>query len=151
MTQHIMTQQSTSKKILYVEDSEILQKLMVLVLKQYEVTAALTSKQALEKLETEYFDCFILDIHLSDGDNGVNLCKAIRQYKQYEKTPIIALTAIQKKDILKHIHPGGFDDYICKPFDPNDVIHMISFFCHISAKSVSAESNSPKLVPYKHE
>jgi two-component system phosphate regulon response regulator OmpR len=78
--------------------------------------------EAKEILEFFIFDLIILDRMMPTGD-GINLIKDI---KKASKTPIIMLTAMgennDKIDGLK----TGTDDYLSKPFEPEELFLRIN-------------------------
>ena len=111
--------------ILIVDDEEHLQKTLALNLKleQYQTTCASTLKEARSVLEQESIDLIILDLTLPDGD-GFDLCKELRQNGMHQ--PIIMLTARHfAEDRIFGLEVGA-DDYICKPFDLNELLARIS-------------------------
>lgn len=75
-------------------------------------------KKGLEAALNEPFDLIILDVMLPTMD-GFEICRAIRKKKQ---TPIMIVSA-KKEDIDKIRGLGlGADDYIIKPFSPNELV-----------------------------
>lgn len=108
-------------KILLVDDA----KETHLVLREtfdhdHALTSAFDLSQALQFLEKEPFDLILLDIVLPDGD-GLEFCAKLRARKQTKEIPVIFLTG--KTDIAaKSIGFSlGAEDYIVKPFDPEEV------------------------------
>jgi two-component system response regulator ResD len=79
-------------------------------------------KDVLQVIKEQQPDLVILDIMLPDI-NGFELCERIRGLPApYSLTPIILLTAKgEAMDKLKGFNLG-VDDYIVKPFDPNELI-----------------------------
>lgn len=72
----------------------------------------------MEAALNEPFDLIILDVMLPTMD-GFEICRAIRKKKQ---TPIMIVSA-KKEDIDKIRGLGlGADDYIIKPFSPNELV-----------------------------
>ena len=72
----------------------------------------------IEAALNEPFDLIILDVMLPTMD-GFEICRAIRKKKQ---TPIMIVSA-KKEDIDKIRGLGlGADDYIIKPFSPNELV-----------------------------
>ncbi len=70
-------------------------------------------------------DLLILDLMLPDAD-GLELCKQIRSQDKYKKLPIVMLTArVELDDRIKGLDYGA-DDYITKPFAPNELIARIN-------------------------
>ena len=111
------------KSILLVDDDERLRKLLKDYLdeKNFQVFTSEDFDEAKEILGFFIFDLIILDRMMPTGD-GINLIKVI---KKTSKTPIIMLTAMgennQKIDGLK----TGTDDYLSKPFEPEELFLRI--------------------------
>lgn len=84
----------------------------------YEVVFAYDGDQALKLFDTTKVDAIILDLMLPKVD-GMKVCEKIRQASP---VPIIMLTAKgQTTDKIDGLQLGA-DDYIVKPFDPNELI-----------------------------
>lgn len=84
----------------------------------YEVVFAYDGEQALRLFEQIKVDAIILDLMLPIID-GMKVCETIRQAST---VPIIMLTAKgQQTDKIEGLQLGA-DDYIVKPFDPNELI-----------------------------
>ncbi len=79
---------------------------------------AANTQQALETLAGTSIDLVVLDIMLPDGD-GVSLCERIRRQSG---TPVIMMTARGAVEEKITAFKKGADDYIVKPFDPNELI-----------------------------
>ncbi|PPA69333.1 response regulator transcription factor [Jeotgalibacillus proteolyticus] len=71
-------------------------------------------------LETSY-DLLLLDVMLP-GENGFEICKKVRREKEI---PILMITA--KNDDIDKIRGLGIgaDDYIVKPFSPNELVARV--------------------------
>lgn len=106
--------------ILVVDDDPTNTKLLKFLLSDegYEVTAVHSPHEALAMLATNVYDLLILDIMMPDMD-GLELCRRIRMTST---TPIIFISARgEVKDKVTGLKAGG-DDYISKPFDPNELL-----------------------------
>ncbi|GLI05450.1 DNA-binding response regulator [Paenibacillus tyrfis] len=81
--------------------------------------------EVLERVKTEAPDLVLLDVMLPDI-SGFELCSQIRKLSGVEgMTPIIFLTAKGESiDKLRGFNLG-VDDYIVKPFDPNEMVARI--------------------------
>src|SRR5579884_1526515 len=67
---------------------------------------------------------FLLDIMLP-GEDGLELCKSIRQTEALTRTPIIFVSArISEEDRLLGFEIGA-DDYITKPFSPRELVARV--------------------------
>ena len=110
--------------ILLVEDNEKLSDAnsRALKLRGYETHVALTLAQAREKLSLPEPDVILLDVMLPDG-NGFDFCKEIRGKTNAH---ILFLTAkTEHADTVKGLTAGG-DDYIMKPFHPEELLARIA-------------------------
>ena len=107
------------KTILLVDDDERLRELLKDYLheKKFQVFTSQDFTEAKEILDFFLFDLIILDRMMPSGD-GMDLIKHI---KKASKTPVIMLTAMgednQKIEGLK----TGTDDYLSKPFEPEEL------------------------------
>ncbi|MEZ4873185.1 MAG: response regulator transcription factor [Bdellovibrionales bacterium] len=83
----------------------------------YDVDVAGTMQEALDKIGSQSYDLFILDIMLPDGD-GYDLCSQIKMDQRFEHRPIVFLTS--KEDVNAKVlgFSLGADDYIVKPCEP---------------------------------
>jgi DNA-binding NtrC family response regulator len=88
----------------------------------YAVELASSAKQALERLAASDPDIFLLDIKMP-GMDGIELQKKIREAKP--DATIIIMTAYASVDTALAAMKQGAYDYIIKPFDPNDLEHLV--------------------------
>jgi len=108
--------------ILIAEDDRDSRELLSWLLEKlgYTVTAAENGKQAWEAYRREKFRLVISDLLMPDVD-GLELCRRIRGLKESKYTYIILLTAlIGKRDYLEGMEAGA-DDFMTKPFDPDEL------------------------------
>ncbi len=117
-----------NKKVLIVDDSNINLKVAIQVLKPYEflITTATSGFEAIEKVKEEQFDLILMDIMMPKM-NGVETLKKLKENENF-KTPTIALTAdaIEGTD-TKYINEG-FDDYLSKPINKDELNRVINKF-----------------------
>jgi two-component system, cell cycle response regulator DivK len=106
-----------SKKVLIVEDYEDSRTLMKFMLEDfgYQVIEAADGIEAFEKFKTFHPDLILMDISLPIVD-GLTATKAIRECRDGEKVPIIAVTAFGKSFYRQAIE-AGCNDLIGKPLD----------------------------------
>ncbi len=107
-------------QILVVDDDPTNTKLLKFLLTDegYEVTAVHSPNEALTTLQSSVYDLILLDI-MMPGMDGLELCRRIRMTSN---TPIIFISARgEVKDKVTGLKAGG-DDYISKPFDPNELL-----------------------------
>lgn len=109
--------------ILLVEDDEALggEVRRALLAQGYEVTWKRTGAQA-EAIDPAHYQLIILDLMLP-GTHGFDLLK---QYRQISDVPVIILTARKDTfDKVRGFELGG-DDYMTKPFWPEELIARVS-------------------------
>ncbi|MCK8825023.1 response regulator transcription factor [Fuchsiella alkaliacetigena] len=112
-----------NKKILVVDDDQNIRKLITVYLKQagYQILEAQNGPEAINLTNNEDPDLIILDIMLPKLD-GWKVCQKLRER---HKLPIIMLTAKgEKYDKIKGFDLGA-DDYITKPFDPDELVARV--------------------------
>src|SRR6476646_8777628 len=103
-----------AQRILLVDDEHAVQKLLAFPLRKdgYEVIAATTGDEALDRFREGDFDLVVLDVMLPQVD-GFEVC---RQLRARSSVPIIMLTAkAEEFDKVLGLELGA-DDYITKPF-----------------------------------
>ncbi len=107
-------------RILVVDDDPTNTKLLKFLLSDegYQVTALHSPTEALRLVSEQDFDLLILDI-MMPGMDGLELCRRIRTTST---APIIFVSARgEVTDKISGLQAGG-DDYISKPFDPNELL-----------------------------
>jgi DNA-binding response OmpR family regulator len=111
-------------KVLTIEDDANIAELIQLYIEKvgFSSITAIDGEEGLEKFYNESPDCIILDLMLPKI-NGWEVCKIIRM--EDKKIPIIMLTGKgETYDIVNGLEIGA-DDYIVKPFDPNELIARV--------------------------
>ena len=109
-------------KILIAEDDADSRELLSWLLQKlgYQVVATENGKEAWEAYRRGQFRLVISDLLMPDID-GLELVRRIRANKQAKYTYIILITAlIGKKDYLEGMEAGA-DDFVTKPFDPDEL------------------------------
>lgn len=110
-------------RILIVEDDESIAELEkdYLTINGFVCDIAARGPQGLEMALQKEYNLIIIDVMLP-GMDGFEICRNIRQKKQ---TPVIFLTA-KAEDIDKIRGLGlGADDYMTKPFSPNELVARV--------------------------
>jgi CheY-like chemotaxis protein len=115
------------KKILLVDDDIRNVFALSSVLESYrmEVTFAENGREALELLEqTPDFDLVLMDMMMPEMD-GYEAMRRIRLMPQFEKLPIIALTAKAMKDDRSKCIEAGASDYVKKPIQTEQLLSLM--------------------------
>jgi len=89
----------------------------------YNLTHCLDGKKALEKIESEQFDLYLIDIQMPVLD-GYDFIRIIRENNN--KTPAIAQTAHAFESDHEKCIRVGYDDYISKPIKKSVLIEKIN-------------------------
>ena len=118
---------SKLKCILCVEDEPEMIDLMRLILgrRGFEVKGASGGVEGLKMIREEKPDLVLLDLMMPDMDGW----EVYQQMKADEKTkgiPVIVVTAkAQSIDKVLGLHIAKVDDYIAKPFSPQDLLSSV--------------------------
>lgn len=110
-------------RVLVVDDEWNMRNLLrIYLLKEgFEVKEASSGYEALSIMKQSKFDLVILDV-MMPGMEGWQVCKAIRET---ETIPILMLTA--RSDTKDKVHGLGIgaDDYVTKPFEPEELVARV--------------------------
>lgn len=110
--------------ILIVEDDPNIAELVAIHLRDLpaEVTIRNQGWQGLDEAMSGSYDFLVLDLMLP-GLNGLEICRQLRQRKQY--IPILMLTARSEEvDKITGLEMGA-DDYLTKPFSPGEFLARV--------------------------
>jgi len=88
----------------------------------YDVERAENAKNALLMLESRKFDIILADIKMP-GMDGMEMHRRIRALNR--DTIVIIMTAFASVDTAVQALKDGAYDYVTKPFDPDDLSHLI--------------------------
>lgn len=109
------------RRILLVDDDPSILKITNLYLSKngYSVEEASDGVVALNLIQTNVYDLVVLDLMLPKID-GWEVCRRLRA--DHNHTPIIMLTA--RTEVHERVEGlrMGADDYLVKPFDPNELL-----------------------------
>ena len=113
------------KKILIVEDDPDIRIMMEYVLKDdYDLVLCEDGRCGIDKALEVRPNLILLDIYMA-GISGFEVCKAVRENPEISSIPIIMLTAGALKEEVSEGYAQGADDYVFKPFEPEDLIERI--------------------------
>jgi OmpR family response regulator RpaB len=115
------------KKILVVDDEPGILKVTSIRLKKlgYNVLTAVGGKEALDTMRRENPDLVLLDL-VMPFMNGAEVCEQIKNDKTLKHIPIILFTASGSGAMTaEKIKTVGADDYIVKPFEPEELTDKV--------------------------
>ncbi len=90
----------------------------------YEPTSVNDSTIAIQTASIVHPDLFLLDLMMPEID-GFKLCRMLREEEDYAYTPIIIITALGDSDSRVVAYGAGANDYVTKPYLPNELILKI--------------------------
>ena len=108
-------------RLLVVDDAEeILQLVRITLEDDYEIELARDGVEALEKIEENQPDLVVLDV-MMPRMGGYEVCQTIKDNAATADMPVIILSARGEKAHIKEGLKAGADDYLPKPFDPEEL------------------------------
>ncbi|MEW5867839.1 MAG: response regulator transcription factor [Chloroflexota bacterium] len=127
-----------SAKILVIEDDEFVARTIERSLRSSEfvVSLANSGERGLRMARQDRPDLVILDVIMPDI-NGYAVCRAMRSDPSLADMPILFLTArVKTEDRIAGFVAGG-DDYLCKPFNVDELILRVRAILHRTQDVVS--------------
>jgi len=117
---------STLKSVLIVEDNRINRFILRKILQEahLKVFEAENGQKAIEIFKEHQIDLIFMDIQMPIMD-GYQAMKEIHKIEGGMKIPIIVITGYASAEDKKNIMNMGFDDYLAKPFEKEDIINCI--------------------------
>ncbi|MDY6933836.1 MAG: chemotaxis protein CheB [Spirochaetota bacterium] len=110
------------KKILIAEDNEANAELLLAILRRagYSADVSNNGKKAFDTIKRNKYDALLTDWMMPEMD-GIELIRRVRD--TIKPVPIIVIiTALSSPEARKHALDSGSDDFIVKPYDPQDII-----------------------------
>jgi DNA-binding response OmpR family regulator len=129
------------KRVVCVEDEPAMIDLIRLILsrKGYYVVGAMGGREGLDAIQREKPDVVLLDLMMPDMD-GWEVYQKLKANDATKNIPVIVVTAkAQSIDKVLGLHIAKVDDYITKPFGPQDLLE--------SVEKVIARRTSPDAEP----
>ncbi len=113
------------------EDNEVNALVLGKIIKKWGFTfeRVHNGKEAVEAARKGKYDCILMDIQMPVMDGF----EATIEIKKFSGTPIIALTAAAKLEIMERIDACEFEGFVAKPIDAAELLKRI--------KEVSVEKN----------
>lgn len=109
--------------VLVAEDNPVNQEVIISMLEDYGIKPDLVSngKEAFEKVREKHFDLVFMDCHMPDM-NGFEATRLIRETAgEFNRVPIVAMTANVMMQNRKECAEAGMDDYLAKPLRQRDL------------------------------
>jgi two-component system, OmpR family, phosphate regulon response regulator OmpR len=134
-------------RILLVDDDHRISSLLAEFLNKNgcRVTTAESAIGARRKMSEIEFDLLILDVMLP-GENGISLASSLRG--KDDDVPILMLSALCETDKKIEGLKAGADDYVQKPFDPNELLLRVFNIVKRRAQSNIVASEQVEFGPF---
>jgi DNA-binding response OmpR family regulator len=115
------------KRLAYIEDEPEMIDLVRLILgrRGYKVIGANGGREGLDLIRHELPDLILLDLMMPDMD-GWDVYHQIKSDEQTRDIPVIVITAkAQNIDRVLGLHIAKVEDYIAKPFSPQELLDRV--------------------------
>ena len=109
--------------LLMAEDNEVNSLVLGKIIKKWGYTFERVHNglEAVEAARKGKYDCILMDIQMPEMDGF----EATIEIKKFSQTPIIALTAAAKLEIMERIDQCGFEGFVAKPIDAAELLKKI--------------------------
>lgn len=131
-------QTQKSYNILIVDDDEMLTEFYTHTLKSsgMRVTALNSPKDCLKAIADQSFDLILIDYFMPHC-NGQELAAIIRQHENYLSLPIVFISAKEDLEMVLRDSHLGIDEFLLKPFKPQQLLSVI---CNRAERSAELRS-----------
>jgi DNA-binding response OmpR family regulator len=137
MTSERLLNAQSRPKILIVDDDPAIRRLLRAVLQRdYTLEEASTGDMALGILPAFAPDLVLLDIAMP-GTDGYETCRRLKAIVANAALQVIVVSAKSSKQEQLHAYEAGADDYVIKPFDPQDLLARVQL--HIQLRDALAQ------------
>ena len=139
------------KRILCIEDHPEMIELVKLILgrRGFEVEGVLGGKEGIKVISQSPPDLILLDLMMPEVD-GWEVYRQIKATEGWKDRPVIVITAkAQGIDRVLGLHIAGVDDYIIKPFGPQELIASVERLLGPSAVAPPAGEGTREVVTHE--
>jgi len=137
-------------KILVIDDTEDIRELVASVLTTFgfSVRTAANGQTAVQLLANEKPDLVICDVNMP-AMNGYDLLASVRDSSLTASIPFILMTGLVSRDGFRRGMVCGADDYLVKPFTPDELIEAVmSRIARQTEVQMAADKRAQKIHEY---
>lgn len=119
----VLMPQSNHLNLLMAEDNDVNALVLGKIIKKwgFDFHRVVNGEEAVKAVRDQLFDCILMDIQMPVMDGF----DATIEIKKFSQTPVIALTAASKLEILERIDECGFNGFVAKPIDAAELLKKI--------------------------
>jgi two-component system, cell cycle response regulator DivK len=114
-------------------DNLLLLEYQLLEVLDCQLVTAIDGETALRLIQDKLPDLVLMDM-VMPGMDGVEVIRCLKRSPQTTHIPIIALTALARKEEREQILESGCDSYLSKPYDLADL--QITILHHLKLRSL---------------
>src|SRR6266852_9660909 len=113
-------------RVLVVDDSLSVRKMVerALEMKGFDVLAAASGTEAMERLDSAMPDLVVCDVVMPDVD-GYRICEFVRAHPTLSETPVLLITGIVNASVLERASHVRSNDVLRKPFTGDELARKV--------------------------
>lgn len=138
-------------KILIIDDRKEITQYIAEILRKnnYSVTELNHGRDLFEVLKKGIPDLILLDIVMPEP-NGFEICKKIKEDKNYNEIPIIFLTGRDDTESILEGFRVGAQDYISKPVNPEILLARVKTHIRLNIRARRIEEENKEIMEFNH-
>jgi CheY-like chemotaxis protein/predicted regulator of Ras-like GTPase activity (Roadblock/LC7/MglB family) len=131
-------------RVLVVDDSLSVRKMVerALEMKGFEVLAASSGAEAMERIESATPDLVVCDVVMPDVD-GYRICEFVRGHPMLSETPVLLISGIVNNAVLERAAQVRSSFVLRKPFTADDLARKVDELLAARSRSVAAQASPP--------
>ncbi len=125
-TENLSDKEQRSPSVLVVDDNPLIVDVVkgLLRSREYSVFSSTNGSEAWELIQKKCVDVVICDVMMPKM-GGYELYEAMRGDPHYTHIPFVFLTALDDQKEIDRGKEVGADDYLCKPFEPEELLAVV--------------------------
>jgi two-component system response regulator VicR len=138
--EEMLMAEEKKRKVVCIEDEPEMIDLVKLILgrKGFELTGAMGGREGLEAIREIKPDLVLLDLMMPDMD-GWEVYQQMKSDEMLKHIPVIVVTAkAQSIDKVLGLHIAKVDDYVTKPFGPQELLQSVERVLHKHSDTLKA-------------
>ena len=115
------------KSIICADDEDTIQKILTRILESrgYDVRMYGNGEEVINAFNQRKADLILLDVSMP-VKSGLETCRELRRSPDSFDVPIIMISGLGSEDSITEGLEAGADDYILKPFKPDEILAKVS-------------------------